>query len=458
MTPSVVVVGGGISGLLASWRLAQQGYFVRLLERSDSWGGAVGSIQLADYSIDSGAEAISVVRTSGLDLFAELGLDELVATPRRTDARIATPQGLPELPAGVLGIPASLDDPRLETLLTDEELLRAGSEPDIELTTEMSVGDAVRARLGDAVLTKVVDPVVSGVHAASADDVDFTTLLPGMTELANREGSLVAAAARMRAGLGTSGSAVATLRGGMHQLTTRLVEACSQAGVDLMPATTATGLERTVTGWSVRTTRDSYESVDAVVLAVPPAPASRLLETTSQEVSAQLRALTTTPVSVVSLLVGAAELDEHPAGPGLLVRRDRSDVHAKALTHSNAKWQWWDAALPAHHHLLRLSFGRAGQQAPDTANLVDVATSDTRTLLGINAGFTVIDAAVTTWGESLAFPTPGHADRIKTLMTGIHQVPGLSVISSSLAGNGLAGVIAFAQQEAQRVTTAPALT
>lgn len=458
MTPSVIVAGGGISGLLVAWKLAHHGCHVRLIEQSTSLGGAVDSLSLGDHTIDSGAEAISVVRTSGLDLFAELGLDDLVVRPRSTDARIATPLGLRELPVGVLGIPASLDDPRLAGLLTEGERARARDERNTPITPHVSVGEVVRQRLGDAMLTKVVDPVISGVHAARADDVDFNTLLPGMSELIKREGSIVGAAQRMRAGLGVSGSAVASLRGGLHQLATRLVEACSTTGVDLLTNTTVTGIERSARGWSVTTTRDRYESVESVVLAIPPAQAARLILESAPPVSEELSALATTAVNVVSLLIDSPDLDHHPTGPGLLVRRDTTGIRAKALTHSNAKWQWWEDQLPSHHHLLRLSYGRAGQAPLKSKDLVQVAVADVRGLLGIDGDFTVIDAKVTTWPESLAFPKPGHSQRVQSLTQAIHQLPGLSVISSSLAGNGLAGVIAFAQQEARRIITTPALT
>jgi monoamine oxidase len=41
--PRVVVVGGGLAGLITSWRLEQKGYTVCLLEGSDRLGGRVGT-------------------------------------------------------------------------------------------------------------------------------------------------------------------------------------------------------------------------------------------------------------------------------------------------------------------------------------------------------------------------------------------------------------------------------
>lgn len=51
--PQVVVVGGGLAGLITSWRLEQKGYKVCLLESNDHFGGRVGT---AHYGNDLKAE------------------------------------------------------------------------------------------------------------------------------------------------------------------------------------------------------------------------------------------------------------------------------------------------------------------------------------------------------------------------------------------------------------------
>ena len=52
---TALVVGGGISGLLAARELAQAGVAVTLLEATDSWGGCVGRHEVAGLALDSGA-------------------------------------------------------------------------------------------------------------------------------------------------------------------------------------------------------------------------------------------------------------------------------------------------------------------------------------------------------------------------------------------------------------------
>lgn len=44
VTGSVVVVGGGISGMLSALDLANSGYYVHLVEKSPSVGGAMAQL------------------------------------------------------------------------------------------------------------------------------------------------------------------------------------------------------------------------------------------------------------------------------------------------------------------------------------------------------------------------------------------------------------------------------
>ncbi len=447
------VIGGGVSGLVAAWELARSGVAVTVWEAEGHWGGAVSALTLGGITADAGAEAIAVGRPAGLQLIEDLGLRGDVLTPRRTDSRIAMADGLRELPPSVLGVPADLDDPRVASLLSAADIERARDEREAVSDSTTTVGAYVRERLGDAVVDRIVDPVIAGVHACAADDADLNTLLPGIGALVDQTRGLVPAAARMRAGLGPSGSAVASLRGGMHRLTAALVDACCATGVDLRHASGISRIQRTDDGWRVTDTTGAVTDVDVVVLAVPPRVAADLLHDDEPQLAASLGAIETTAVRVVSLLIECPDLDEFPAGPGVLVAAERTDVQAKAMTHANAKWEWWDDVLPANRHVVRLSYGRAGQPAPAVEGLVEQAEADAKALLGVTGSWRVIDSAVTTWQESLVRPTPGHAQRMRDLTDQLHGLPDLTVLNSALAGNGLAGIIQLAREEATRVVT-----
>lgn len=450
-----IVVGGGISGLVATRDLAISGWCVTVLEANHQFGGAVSSLTIGGVTADSGAEAIAVARPDALALIDELGLTDAVVHPRRTDARLALASGMVELPPGVLGIPADPSDPRVASALTEQEQERLTQEPEVphtSITAITTVGDLARARLGDGAFEKLIDPVVAGVHAMSADDADLATLLPGIESLLEQEGGLLAAVTRMRGALGPSGTAVASLRGGMHQLTHALVDDCRDRGVTLQTNAHVARIRRSEDAWHVSDLEGDEFTGDALVLATSPAQAGVLLEAVTPELAAALSAVQTTPVKVVTLLIQGTDLNEAPVGPGVLVSRQRTDVEAKAMTHSSAKWAWWDDVLAPDQHVVRLSYGKAGELPPSDEHLLEQAPRDARLLLGAE-DLLVLDSSVTLWADSLVRPTAGHAARMAGLRTQIEAIPGMSVLSSALAGNGLAGIVGLARAEATRLST-----
>src|SRR5690606_1419919 len=101
-------------------------------------------------------------------------------------------------------------------------------------------------------------------------------------------------------------------------------------------------------------------------------------------------------VELVTLVLDAPALDAAPRGTGVLVVQGTPGVTAKALTHSSAKWQWLaDAA--GGRHVVRLSYGRAGETNPLDGRSDDevtaLALADAAALLGTPLDATMVRAA-----------------------------------------------------------------
>jgi protoporphyrinogen/coproporphyrinogen III oxidase len=78
-TKKIVVVGAGLAGLSAGYRLQQQGYDVVVLEAADYPGGRAATIRKGEYLIDNGATGLGACYTEYLTLLDEVGLgDQLV--------------------------------------------------------------------------------------------------------------------------------------------------------------------------------------------------------------------------------------------------------------------------------------------------------------------------------------------------------------------------------------------
>ncbi|GAB2975290.1 protoporphyrinogen/coproporphyrinogen oxidase [Frigoribacterium salinisoli] len=426
--PDVVVVGGGVGSLVAARELALAGRSVVLLEAGDRLGGEVMRLEVAGLVLDGGAESFATRAGTVAALLGELGLADDVVAPEPLGAWVQEADGaaFPLPSTGLLGIPGRLDDPGVVAVLGAEGAERARR--DLELDPAVgadarSLGGLVRARLGDAVVDRLVGPVVTGVHSVHPDELDLDVVAPGVRAALRREGSLSGAVSALRA-LAPAGTAVQGLRGGNWRLVAALAADLDRLGVDVRTGSPVESLD--ADGVVV-----AGERTDAgrVVLGVGaraahgvlghPVPASGL-------------------ITLATIVVDEPRLDAAPRGTGVLVAPGTPGVRAKALTHGTAKWAWL-AEAAAGRHVLRLSYDSPAVDAatPDD-ELRAAALADAGTLLGVPLdGRRVEGTARVTWDA----PLRGQEARV-TAPEGVARVGG------AVAGRGLAAVVAQARATA----------
>jgi oxygen-dependent protoporphyrinogen oxidase len=210
----------------------------------------------------------------------------------------------------------------------------------------------------------------------------------------------------------------------------------------------------------VRTAAGELEA-DVLCLAVPARVAARLLRTVTDvgttgpaaELGTSLEELPTTDdVLLVTLLIEDAALTRAgaPVGSGVLVADDT--VQAKAMTHASAKWGWLADALPADHHVLRLSYGGTHDVGTlDPTDLVATAHADLLRLLDGAVGRAEVRASIVTrWEGALSRPVVGRTQHLADIDQQLALLPRLALTGSAVAGNGLAGVVGRSAREAAR--------
>ncbi|HEX5267745.1 MAG TPA: FAD-dependent oxidoreductase, partial [Acidimicrobiales bacterium] len=104
MSATVVVVGGGITGLAAAWELTQgaPGRQVVLLEAGAEVGGKIRAGSVAGVEVEVGPDAFLARVPHAVELCTELGLgDELVA-PAAGHAYVWSRGRLRRLPPGLV--------------------------------------------------------------------------------------------------------------------------------------------------------------------------------------------------------------------------------------------------------------------------------------------------------------------------------------------------------------------
>ncbi len=448
MTPrSYCVVGGGISGLTAAYRLRTavgDDATITLLEPGKKLGGILRTELVGGQPMDLGAEAFILRRPEMPALVAELGLSgrQLVSTGARP--LIYSERQLHPLPADtVVGIPSSAAS--VVGLVDEATVARIDGEPARPLAwkpgSDPAVATLVGDRFGEQVVARSVDPLLSGVYAGSAATIGLRAAAPGVAAALDRGAASLTEAVRQALPRATGGPVFGALDGGYQVLIDELVERSRLRWV----RAAVQRLDRAGHGWALLDDTGARWHADAVILAVRAARVAHLVAGIAPRSSAAANRIRSASSAVVALAVPGNT--PFPECSGVLVATGER-LRAKAITLSSRKW-----GSRGDTQLLRLSFGRFGDDVaggtPDD-ELLGWALSDLVDVFGLAVD--PVDARVQRWIDAMPQYGPGHADLVAEVRAGLP--PTLAVAGSYLDGIGVPACVRAAGRAAERVTSA----
>ena len=445
MTESYCVVGGGISGLTAAYRLRRvvgDDATITVFDPADRLGGILRTEQVGGQPLDIGAEAFVARRPEVPALLAELGMAERRIGTTGVRPLIYSGARLHPLPAGTVnGVPSTAAS--MAGLVDEQTVHRMAGEPSRPLRWrpggDASVADVVGDRFGPQVVARSVDPMLAGVYAGSAATIGMRAAVPTVTAALDRGAPSLTDAVRAALPPSTAGPVFGAIEGGYQVLLNALV---TQSGLRWQ-GTAVHDLARDGAGWSLRDDEGAHWHADAVILALPVPRLARLVGEVAPRTAAAAGRITTASSVVVALAVpGGTPL---PQNSGVLVASGER-LHAKAITLSTRKW-----GARGNAELVRLSFGRFGDAiARDTSDDTLLAWS-LRDLADV-FGFDIepVDLRVHRWLDAMPQYGPGHAQLVAELRAGLP--PGLAVTGSYLDGIGVPACIAAAGRAADVVT------
>jgi oxygen-dependent protoporphyrinogen oxidase len=423
-----------MAGLSAAHALRDRADVV-VLEASSRVGGKVRASEVGGVSVDEGADSLLRRVPYGVALATAAGLGDELVSPAAGTAFVWSRGRLRPLPTGtVLGVPADLTSLARSEVLSARGLARvpldlvAAGQP---LHEDVSVGALVASRLGREVVERLVDPLLGGVYAGRADALSLQATLPQLREPLSRHRSLILASREARGAAGAvPGPVFAGLPGGLGRLPAAVARA---SGARIRTGTIVRSLERTPEGWRLTTgsaAAPSYVEVDAVVLAVPAAPAARLLRGVSPAAAAEVAGIDYASVAIVTLVLDGPAPG---AGSGYLVPAVEG-LSTKAVTFTSRKWR---SPGPA---VVRASVGRHGDEVElqrDDEELVAVVLRELGGAVGPVGR--LLDSRVTRWGGGLPQYAVGHLDRVRRIRSALP--PGLAVAGAAYDGVGVPAVI-----------------
>lgn len=461
--PHAIVIGGGISGLVAAHELQQTGHRVTVLEAAADFGGCLRRMEVAGLQLDAGAESFAVRSNTVAEFLQELDMGQKIVPTSGmsawlTQQRDEHVESHPMPASSLMGIPSQVRSDEVRALIGRPAVVRAAADlvtpmPKKWATEKLSVGEVVRQRMGSAVLEQLVAPVVAGVYSTDPNQVDIDAAAPGLRQAMQDTGSLARAVAQLQ-GQAPAGSRVAGLQDGMYTLITELTAQLREAGVNLVRNAPVTALAHDPQASEPFTVTSHTEVLhaDKVVVATQAAAAAPLLQPLLPAGTLAGAGRESNSIALVILVVDKPELDEAPRGSGVLVT-EGSTIKAKALTHSTAKWPWLGDATGPGTHVVRLSYGRIGHREPlveagNDAALTSQAIADAATILGVDVGEDdVLGSAVSRFSDMV--PLTGNAQRQANarLDEALQDLQGLSVVGAWRSGTGLARVIAHTRAQ-----------
>lgn len=423
---SIAVVGAGLSGLTAAWRLHRAGHAVTVFESSPRIGGAITTERQDGWLVEGGPNSLQQTAAVATVL-EELGLasSRLLAAPsakQRFLVRGGRFLPVPTSPPAFLRTP--LFSLRTKLAIFAELLTRPRTR-----STDLSLAELVRSHFTQELVDYAVNPLIAGIYAGDPEKLSTRHAFKSLWDAERSHGSLLRgmmAGAKARRARGEGGvPPIISFPEGLATLPRALAATLPPGSVRLgSPVETVIPGER----WKLVSKRDGQahtDTFDAVVLTVPAATLADLVfGPLGERPLASLDNLPHPPVS--SLFLGfRREQVAHPLdGFGGLVPAIERRRILGALFSSTL----FPGRAPDGHVALTIFTG--GMRQPEiarmtTAALVAHVAPDLRDLLGVTGE--PVFVRHTFWPRAIPQYNLGHERFAEPLARCEQRYPGLFI-------------------------------
>ncbi len=438
----VVVVGGGVTGLTAAYRLARKGVPFHLLEASPRLGGVIRTEVQDGFLLEGGPDSLLAQKPQGIALCEELGLGpRLIPTnPDQRTVFVLHRGRLHPLPEGmVLAVPTRIGPLIRSGLFSWRGKMRMGLDlvrPARRETGDESIAAFLRRRFGQEAVDRLGEPLLAGIHAGDPERLSIRASFPRFVDLETRYGSLIRGLWAKTPPAKPGSSAFYSLTGGLIELVEALASRVPSSA--LQTDTGVSSLERR-NGSFRMTAGGSTIDARAVILALPPSRTAPLVQGLSAPLGQALGEIRASSTATVCLGFRREDVVNPLDGYGLIVPGTEG-LRTTACGFFSTKFP---GRAPAGSVLLRGFVG--GPRAPhvldlDDEALVSLVVGEMTPVLGLRGAPVV--SRVFRWPEGTPQLEVGHMDRVTAMDAQIRGVPGLFVAGAGVRVTGIPDCIA----------------
>jgi len=375
----VLIIGGGISGLSTAWWLAQQGIEVEVWEKASRPGGKINTERTDGYVTEQAASLLVNFHPEIDRMIREIGLADAKQSRGPNMKRYLVRNGsLTEVPMQFHHLARSALWSRKSKLrLLAEFLVPRHGGPE-------SVSRFISRRLGREILETTMEPFVAGTLASDPDLADARTVLPRLTELERRYGSISAGMLinRIIKRRRINQSESFSFSGGMEQLIDTLAAA---PGIQLRNSYELEGIDYANGCWQLQAATPfgtQYRRVSHLVLSTPAPQTAKLLFQVDAALSALLSGIDYASLSVLHLGFDRGQITHPLDGSGFLTpRREKLSFNGNLWMSS-----LFSGRTPAGKALLSSYVG--GARHPERfewsdTHITDAICADLKPLIGL---------------------------------------------------------------------------
>ncbi len=455
---SVVVVGGGISGLATAFALQQEAAKAGLsptctvLESTSSWGGKIVTHRVGEWVMEAGPDSFLSQKPWGLELCEQLGLNgQLINTnPMEKKAFVFSRGRLHELPEGLVTfVPGQLGPFLRSGLLSWHGLARMGLDlvlPKHRAAEDESLAHFFRRRFGAEAFERLMEPLMAGIYAGDAEQMSLRATFPRFYELEQQYGNIIRGMmASRRARTKTAGATASqrtmfvTLRDGLSELVAALVDRLRREGGILRSGVRVAALRvrsHQLGRWmyDVVCEDGTALSTDALVLATPAYVAADLVRPLSPLAAGLMEQIPYTSTATVSLVYDTHTVQTRLEGSGFVVpRREGRDLLAATWTSLK-----WPHRAPPTDLSVRCYVGGVGRESilqSDDASLIDRVRRELKVIAGLDSAPRYVE--VNRWVRAMPQYRLGHMEGVSRIEAALGRYPGLAVTGAAYRGVGI---------------------
>ena len=472
----VAIIGGGLSGLSAAYRLlelsaeAQQPLEIVLFEAADRMGGLFGTKSINGYQVETGADSFITNKPWAVGLCRRLGLeDRLISTNQEYRRSLVLRKGRPvRVPEGFMLLsPAKVWPVFTSPIFSPLGKIRMGLEYLVpkkanSADDDESLGQFVRRRFGQEALDRLVQPMVGGIYTSDPEKLSLRATLPRFIEMEQQHRSLIRASKiksrqqseEQKQDSGARYSMFLTLKTGMSELLDALESAlgktCTirkQTPVETVSPQEA-GSDEDSNSWVVKLQNGQTEVFDAVVVTLPTYRAASLVEQFDGLLAESLNGIEYASSAIVVSGHQLSDIEDPLDAFGLVVPAiEKRNVLAVSFTSRK-----FVGRAPGGCVQIRTFIG--GAMMPEMMDhsdeeLIEIAKADLEPILRMkwNPDFTIVARYL----KSMPQYHVGHEQRVAKIENLMQAHSGLELAGSAYHGVGVPDSIHSAEQAAEKI-------